>query len=235
VFDVGVYGHFLLYALPNILRCQEACTETLTVLVPGGTPKYIFEALGAAGLAVKVVSKPTRVMDLFLAASAYVNSGDIYNSDIQSLRKAFLRPDFERRNNPNQPIRIYASRAKDKRGRGITDEAGLCQELEGFGFQIYHGGSMPFSEQVNFFREADLLVAPTGSGLTNIVWMNPGAQVVELGNPESWVSHEIVTAATNLNLNYRYIDVLKASQSGIRSRELASLIAQSHRIGPGSS
>jgi capsular polysaccharide biosynthesis protein len=223
---ISVFGHFLWYALPNILRCKEDCAETLTVLVPEGAPNYIFEALSAAGLPVKVVSKPTHVEELWLAASAYVNSGDIYNSDIHLLRREFLRLNLEKKN-PSQPIQIYASRVNDPRRQGTADEKHLEQEMEEQGFQIYHGGSMTFTEQVDFFREADLLVAPTGSGLANMVWMNPGARVVELGNPEVWVAHEIVTAATNLDLNYGYVDVLQAFQSGIRPRELASRIGES--------
>ena len=227
VFDVDVYGHFLLYALPNILRCRNACSETLTVLAPKGTPMYIFEALNAAGVDIEVVTEPTRAVSFFLAASAYVNSGDIYGSDIELLRATFLRSKVATETNPPMPIRIYASRSRDARGRGVPDEEALCRELEGLGFLIYHGGEMSFLEQAALFRQAELLVAPTGSGLTNMVWMDPGAHVVELGNPELLVAHEVATAARKLNVEYRYINVLNASGCALGPRELASLVANS--------
>ena len=78
---------------------------------------------------------------------------------------------------------------------------------------------MSFLHQIELFRSAEVLVAPTGSGLCNMTWMNPGSTVIELGDPNQWVATEVISASKILNLRYHYIEVEGLTPRGKKSTE----------------
>ena len=75
--------------------------------------------------------------------------------------------------------RLYVSR-KDASLRRVVNEAELFDALEPLGFELVIGGDLSVAEQVRLFSGADLVVAPHGAALTNLVFTNPGALLVEL-------------------------------------------------------
>jgi capsular polysaccharide biosynthesis protein len=77
------------------------------------------------------------------------------------------------------PQRIYVSRRKPS-ARVISNEQEFVAELERMGFRICLLEEMPFEDQVRLFRNAELVVAPHGAGLTNLIFSKPGTRVVEI-------------------------------------------------------
>ncbi|MCS3683891.1 glycosyltransferase family 61 protein [Salinibacter ruber] len=65
--------------------------------------------------------------------------------------------------------RIYISREDASRRRlGNRDE--VLKVLKKYGFEKYIMSNLSFVDQVSLFHSADLVVAPHGAGLTNILW-----------------------------------------------------------------
>ncbi|MBT5181824.1 MAG: DUF563 domain-containing protein [Rhodospirillaceae bacterium] len=75
--------------------------------------------------------------------------------------------------------RLYVSR-KDASLRRVVNEAEVMDALGPLGFELVIGGDLSVAEQVRLFSEADIVVAPHGAALTNLVFTNPGALLVEL-------------------------------------------------------
>jgi len=65
--------------------------------------------------------------------------------------------------------RIYISRAETA-GRQVINEDDVLEALTPFGFVAYTLENMSFSDQVRLFSQAEVVVAPHGAGLTNIVF-----------------------------------------------------------------
>jgi len=78
-----------------------------------------------------------------------------------------------------KPQRIYVSRRKPS-ARVISNELEFVAKLERMGFRICLLEEMPFEEQVRLFRNAEVVVAPHGAGLTNLIFSKPGTSVVEI-------------------------------------------------------
>lgn len=75
---------------------------------------------------------------------------------------------------------VYISRSKASIRR-ITNERDLTRRLETMGFKVVHLEDLTIPEQAKIFREADVVIAVHGSGLTNMVFMEqPGAKVYEI-------------------------------------------------------
>jgi hypothetical protein len=78
-----------------------------------------------------------------------------------------------------KPKRIYISR-KIPFARVLVNENDLLPGLQEMGFQICLLEEMPFEEQVRLFRNAEVVLAPHGAGLINLIFSKPGTRVVEI-------------------------------------------------------
>ena len=202
--DSEIFGHFLLNALPKILRCQEKSEETITVLLPPGSAPFVKDALTTADILYTEVFTPILCKNYYLAASSYESTEDIYLSDIEKLRKTYLV------NNPNPltgKYKVYATRLGSARGRIGEYEEKLCRELESIGFIIFRPGGRTFLEEAEFFRSASVLIAPTGSGVFNFIWMDPGSLVVEMGSPEIYVATDSEVSTIKMGHVYKYLNI----------------------------
>ncbi len=77
------------------------------------------------------------------------------------------------------PRRIYI----DSRGTGLRplrNEAELIVALARVGFEPVRPETMSLSDQIMLFRQAEAIVAPHGSALTNLGFARPGCLIVEL-------------------------------------------------------
>jgi hypothetical protein len=78
--------------------------------------------------------------------------------------------------------RVYISRG-DTPLRRIANEAELFDRLKTFGFVEVRLGSLPYLQQVELIRGAEVIIAPHGMGLTHIVFHDGRPLIVELHNP----------------------------------------------------
>ena len=202
--DSEIFGHFLLNALPKILRCQEKSEETITVLLPPGSAPFVKDALTTANILYSEVFTPIRCKNYFLAASSYESTEDIYLSDIERLRKTYLVNNI---NPTTGKYKVYATRLGSARGRIGEYEEKLCRELESIGFIIFRPGGRTFLEEVEFFRSASVLIAPTGSGFFNFIWMDTGSLIVEMGKPEIYVATDSEVSTVKMGHVYRYLNI----------------------------
>ncbi len=99
---------------------------------------------------------------------------------IKFLRQTFLHQ--INRNNHQFLQKIYISRQK-ARARHIINESEVIELLSKYGFKTVFLEEMSVLEQVALFASAKFIVAPHGSGLSNLVFCSPGTTVVELFSP----------------------------------------------------
>ncbi|MDJ0678388.1 MAG: tetratricopeptide repeat protein [Xenococcaceae cyanobacterium MO_167.B52] len=103
----------------------------------------------------------------------------------------FLRETFLSRINLKQyqsPEKIYISRRK-ARARHIINETKVVALLAKYGFKTVFLEEMSMVEQIILFANAKFIVAPHGSGLSNLVFCAPGTTVVELFSPRYLRTH----------------------------------------------
>ena len=64
--------------------------------------------------------------------------------------------------------------------RNLINESDIGKKLKGYGYQMIDLNDMDILKQINYFSKADTIISPTGSGLANIVFCNPGTKVIEI-------------------------------------------------------
>jgi capsular polysaccharide biosynthesis protein len=105
------------------------------------------------------------------------------------------------------PRRLYISRGNAGHRR-VLNEPDVDSFLAGYGFQSVRAEALGFREQAALFRDAEIVVAPHGGGLSNLVFCAPGTTVIELFPPVNIdLYHRL---ATRLKLDYSF---LKSSDS----------------------
>jgi len=92
---------------------------------------------------------------------------------------AFLRKVFLPHVASHPKRRIYLSRG-DARTRRLKNEAELLPILYHFGFENVVLSALDFSQQIEILRNAQMIVAPHGAGLSHLVFCDPGTPILEL-------------------------------------------------------
>ncbi|VXD10804.1 tetratricopeptide repeat protein [Planktothrix paucivesiculata] len=98
--------------------------------------------------------------------------------------------------------RIYITRNSAK-SRRILNENELLAVLQPLGFEYIQLESMSVLEQAALFSQAEIIIAPHGSGLTNLVFCQPQTQVIELFSP-NYVYHCYWWISNLVGLDYSY-------------------------------
>ena len=92
-----------------------------------------------------------------------------------------------------RPRRIYVSRAGTRHRRLLNEDQvqRLATEL---GFTTVRPETLPVSEQIRLFRGADVVMGTFGAGLTNALFMRPGALLLEIAPAKSTALPQIHNA-----------------------------------------
>jgi capsular polysaccharide biosynthesis protein len=80
----------------------------------------------------------------------------------------------------------------------------VIELLENYGFQIINAEDCSLEEQVKLASATRCFISNHGAGLTNILFMNPGANVLELRHRADKTNNCYFSLASAAGLNYFY-------------------------------
>jgi len=179
-------------------RYREATGRDPTVLVPPKMPPWMRETLSLVDLDLndcipydralsidRLVIPSHRNRVLPVPGTAFPDDFNPSPADCRWLRErvAVNLPTSTVLPGPatahDHPLRVYISRRKAEHQRVINEEA-VVEVLEPLGFESYALEEYPVAEQIILFRESEVIVAPHGSGLVNLVYAESQPHVVEL-------------------------------------------------------
>lgn len=117
----------------------------------------------------------------------------------------FLREEFLCSEEPavEEYERIYISRMKAGY-RKVINEYEVIPALEELGFKSVILEDLPLVDQVHLFASAEIIVAPHGAGLTNLVFCKPGTKVIEIFSP-NYVNVCYWALSNQMELDYYYL------------------------------
>ena len=119
----------------------------------------------------------------------------------QLLRQRLCPPSLQR-----VPGRhLYLTRGTARNNRMVLNESEVLRLLEPLGFACVDAGELSVADQVRTFAEADVIVAPHGAALANLVFCSPGATLIEIFPAMSFVADYWKMASGVPGLEYRYL------------------------------
>ena len=110
----------------------------------------------------------------------------------------------------NKKEKIYLSR-QNSSYRNLINEQDVVDELKKKNFRVVDLNNMSILDQVKLFSNAEVVVSPSGSSLRNIVFCNPGTNIIEIKpiykfDYENNLKSRFSDICRLLNLNYSSIE-----------------------------
>lgn len=178
------YYHWLVDCLPRLLTiAQQPELSSLRLVVGADIAPAQLEALAMLRIAesrlLRVAPREACRFDTLWVPSLWSDEFHLHPAALLWLRRNLIG----RATLPHDGSRLFVSR-RDAAMRHIVNETQIEALLAGCGFRTVLAGEMPFAEQLALFSRAQIVVAGTGSGLSNIVFAPTDAVYVELHNFE---------------------------------------------------
>lgn len=217
IIDNWSAGHFHWFtdALPRLVASKNE-NDNLPILLPREFQQISYVTQSLELLKENVfyynIHKPLKVGDL-LVTSHTANTGNYNHELICQLRERFLK-NFSLTGNK----KIYISRLKSAR-RKIANETEVVGLLQSHGYEIHYFENYRIEKQVEIISQTKSLVSIHGSGLTNMIFMREGANVLELRNNNDADNNCFYSLASVLNLNY-YYQLNEANSQDIKTVDL---------------
>ena len=178
------YSHWLFDCLTRVEGLeyyQEQTGVKPTLIVDSHLPKWKQESLLLLGYQPDECLRweHSRLKVKRLVVSSFRNGQRLVSpSACRWLRQRFysnLPPESSLSCSP----RVYISRPQSA-GRHVINEDEVLQALAPWGFKTYTLEKMSFAHQVRLFSQAEMVVAPHGAGLANIVFAENLSGVIEI-------------------------------------------------------
>jgi Glycosyltransferase 61 len=175
--DPNNYHHWFAFMLPLMGTYRDRLGIDPDYYYVGRPVRpFHLEALARAGVG------PERVLsDAVVADRLVADSPDRKRRD-GAVDGPML--EFSRRLYFEQPTRTPARRLYVGRGEGsrrrLTNEPQLTEHAARHGFEVVNMDGRAVADQARLFGEAAFIIAPHGAALTNILFADPGASVLEL-------------------------------------------------------
>jgi capsular polysaccharide biosynthesis protein len=200
------YFHWLIDALPRL--------EILRQALPSGI-EHIDKFIVNKGIPIIVES--LKMLDIpldkliFIDSNTHIQAKSLvipslpgHTGLLPSWGYKFLRESFlKHKADVDSVPKLYISRSKSTYRR-VTNEETVLQILSKFGFTPIWLEEHNFATQIALLSNAEVIVAPHGAGLTNLIWCNPGAKVLEIFSP-NYVNVCFWAVAEEIGLEYYYL------------------------------
>jgi hypothetical protein len=197
------YGHWLWDMLPRLHLLEKSGIPWDKLVVPQ-IARYQRESLKLVGMEKSVISDQDlnlEAEELVVPSLAGFPVGNYSAWACQWLRDRFLP--LTPPPSSSQPRRLFLSRAKAATRR-ILNEDEFMSALSPLGFERVFLEDYSFLDGVRLLRDAEAVISPHGSNITNIVFCREGTPVIEIFSPQ-WVAACHYSMACQAGLNYGYI------------------------------
>lgn len=174
------YYHWLVDYLPRAILAQDVAggRKLLVNEDPAGYQVESLEALGYPRDRLLPIAAQRAVRPRSVIVPSLLASTTVPHKGLPRLMQDAFPP-----TGPAPAERIYISRADTARRR-LANEPELIALLERYGFRSYVTGAMSFEAQRNLFYGAKAVVAVHGAALANLLFSNPGCDVIEIASVE---------------------------------------------------
>ena len=202
----GIF-HWMCDVLPRIEAIKHI-TKNLVLLLPKDFKfEYIHETLKAFIFKdIYYVSDSTYLnCKNLISPQQITTSGQIRPDNILNLRQTLLDYFIPKFTGKFNYCNIYISRNKAKY-RKVINEAELHPVLNKFGFKIIYFEDHSVSEQIEICYNANTIVSIHGANLTNIIFMQPGKNVLEFRKKDDLDNNYFYELADSVNCNYYFIN-----------------------------
>jgi len=205
------YFHWFTDALPRLKVIQSASKNNkilsdnlkANVILPLSYKhkEYVDSSLKLLGYEVFYYNPKKRLKVKNLISSTHTAPTGNYNSDIiRELRASFISNETL----PQPSKKIYISRSKANQ-RKVVNEEEVIALLSSYNYEIHNFEDYSFKQQLDIMYNVKTLISMHGAGLTNMLFMPPDGNIIELRNEGDSHNNCYFSLTTSLNHDYFYL------------------------------
>ena len=197
--------HFLIEILPNLIKFSSTDNAKKVLLLKGEPPaniKQIADTFGFKQVIFMRDGEKIGVNKLEITTDLRTSSlSDITNreQDIFLVRNFLLRLG----NTSSQSKLLYVARDRNL-FRTLRQREILESRLIQLGFRVIYPELLDLETEIEYFRNAQLVVAETGAALTNIIMMPKGSHVIEITGGNNNLLWKKLSSIIGINHNIIY-------------------------------
>lgn len=195
------YFHWITDALPRIAVLEATGFADAELIVPVPLPAWRRRSLELVGVDASRLTPFTDHLstDVLIWPRPVSATGHPPAWACRWLRERVGEAPSRR---PLDPRRLYLTR-RDMQRRRVANEDDVWRVLEPLGFEAIEPGTLTLDEQIALFAAAEIVVAPHGGALTNILF-GDGMTVVELFAP-TYINTCYYGLAARCGHRYRFL------------------------------
>ena len=139
-------------------------------------------------------------------------------------------------NSSSKKDKIYISR-QNCSYRNLINESDVIDKLKKLNYKIINLNNLEIFQQIKIFSNAEIIVSPSGSALTNIIFCNEGTKVFEISPKyffkyEDNFRHRYQFISETLSLKYKRIEAesvdIKKIDERVKNTILSNVVKESN-------
>ena len=231
------FSHWLLENMPQLFALEDLDEPGIRIVTNDSPTAWQCESLALMGFGRDDVfdhsKSMTRVGRLYIAT---IRSATSTQSERDPVGREWVVERLggrrDRAEGSRRPLRVFLSRQDMRRGY-ITNMPDVEEVLNRYGIEVYCASDTSFQQDVDYFRHVELLVAPHGAGMANMVFAR-SCHVIEIACGAKWSTDLFYHTALEFGFSFDTVrakrdhsyeesadDVEEAWSVDIRSLELA--------------
>jgi len=179
------YGSFLFRQLPQILLLKDIFIEFDAYIVPDRTP-WLREALQLIGLPNRPIFTVREIAGDTFESIALFNEFDAegFASELIASKLGALARTVWPATIGDRSRKLYLSRRLGTTYRPdyrpLTNEPEIEELFRQNGYSVVYPETLDFAGQIGLFRQATHIAGPSGSGMLNAMFAEPGVRVLDM-------------------------------------------------------
>ena len=221
------YFHWMTDALPRLFTIRDKIkNETLLLPCAYRGLEYVGSSLKPFFIRdVQYIHETFRCKNLTIPTHAAI-SGNYNENVIRGLRSLYTDY-YQNVRSDSFYDKVYISRGKAQK-RKIANEAECVVIMDEYGFKTIYFEDHSLEQQVAIALDAQYMISNHGGGLTNMLFMKSGSNVLELR--QSGDTHNNCYFSLSSALYLRYFYQLCHSENSAEDAHTANLIVDCQRL-----
>jgi hypothetical protein len=182
IFDhwsIANYFHWMCDSLPKLMFLRKLNTNyNFKIIIPRGSYQYVSDSIMKLGLTPYFFDNDKYIKVSNLYHLSYLSNSGLIHPVINELANV-----LKTQKTISKRRKYYLSR-NHSITRSISNESELMNLLCKFDFEIIRTENKTLDEQIQLFSDCEVLISPHGAGLTNMLFMPKGSEIIEIGHAE---------------------------------------------------
>ncbi len=202
----SVYFHMLCDSLTRFIFLPDNIKQNYPILLPVKyNLNWIIEILSFLEIDYILLDSEKKYFIKNAIVTSYTApSGNFHKETLLKLRKCFIDNSGVEKNKTHSTEKIWIDMSKHRRPVINIEEIKPILKKHGFKHVIFE--DLKLLNKINLLQKTKVLAGSHSSGLTNMLFMNPGSKIIDIRDPRDNIKNAFFTMASELDLKYYYIE-----------------------------